>query len=213
MDRWVIRVLAPVLAIAVSACANTQSQARSAHSPHSTWSALGMSAVRLQTATRVHSVVAPSSSPPRHLSHSSALPLPRSVDRLSADAVAVTGAEALARADTSLDDSPNDTAVRAAHDGWLTPQFARNVESATISGSSGAQWTEWTRHRARVVVTGRLSGDDHPEDTPTTAARAVVLTLCPVGRDGWRGRPSIEVVGVVLKKINNLWRIDSDQRI
>jgi hypothetical protein len=40
----------------------------------------------------------------------------------------------------------------------------------------------------------------------------VLLTLRPVGRDGWHDHPSTEVVTVVLKKIDGFWRIDIDQR-
>jgi hypothetical protein len=141
------------------------------------------------------------------------LPAPSSIDRSSADTVAVVGARAIASADTLEDHNPNQTAARAGRLGWLTPLFAHRVQSAVIVGSSGAQWARWTLHRAFVVATARLSGDDHPPDTRTTAARMVVLTVHAVGRDGWRDHQSTEVVSVVLKKIHGFWRIDSDQRI
>lgn len=137
-------------------------------------------------------------------------PLPSSVDQHSADAVALAGARALASADTAVDPRPQHTAVRAALAGWLTPTYGHEQLAATITAATTAQWNTWTRHHAYVVVTARLSGDDHPPDTVTAAARMVLLTERPIGRDGWRGSVTTTVVAVVLKKINGNWRIDNE---
>jgi hypothetical protein len=141
-----------------------------------------------------------------------AFPTPADVDEHSIDAVAVAGATALVSADTAVDaDDPQHTAVRAAWAGWLTPDFARRVLTAKIVGPAGIEWDTWYRHRAYLAVTARPSGEDHPPDTATVAARKVVLHEQAVGRDGWRDAPSTVVVVVVLKKVNDVWRIDGDQ--
>jgi hypothetical protein len=117
----------------------------------------------------------------------------------------------MANADTIVDPEPEHTAVRAALVGWLTPAYARAQLHASVVDDPVADWTSWTRHRAYIVATARLSGDDHPPDTPTVAARMVLITQQAVGRDGWRGRPTSGAVAVVLMRINRAWRIDSDQ--
>jgi hypothetical protein len=140
-----------------------------------------------------------------------AFPRPDSVDERSVDAVALAGARALASADTAVDTQPQHTAVRAALAGWLTPAFACAQSRASIEGPPGAEWDAWVRHRAYVVVRATLSGDDHPPDSPTTAARMVQLTEQAIGRGGWRDKTVTAVVAVVLNNVHGVWRIDSDQ--
>jgi hypothetical protein len=117
----------------------------------------------------------------------------------------------MASADTVVDDQPQHTAVRAAMAGWLTSALARAQLQASITAPPGAQWDTWTRHRAYVVVTANLSGDDHPPDTATVAVRKVLVTEQAVGRDGWRDKPLTAVAAVVLKRVDGEWRIDNDQ--
>jgi hypothetical protein len=121
------------------------------------------------------------------------------------------GARALASADTIVDRQPQDTAVRAAHAGWLTPAYGEAQLRASLIAPPGSQWDNWQRHQAYVVVTAKLSGDDHPPDTSTIAARIVLLTEQAIGRDGWHDNPTTAAVAVVLKQVNHVWRIDSDQ--
>jgi hypothetical protein len=137
-------------------------------------------------------------------------PVPSGVDQHSVDAVALAGAAALASVDTAVDPVPQQTAVRAAAAGWLTPGYARRVRDAQIIGPAGAIWDSWFRHRAYLTVTATPSGEDHPPDTALYAARKVVLREHAVGRDGWRARTSTVVVAVVVEKVNNVWRIASD---
>jgi hypothetical protein len=101
--------------------------------------------------------------------------------------------------------------MRAAWAGWLTPDYARSVLGAQIAGPAGVEWDTWSRHGAYLVVSPQLSGEDHPPDTATVAARKVVLRERAVGRDGWRDEPMTVVVVVVLRKVNDVWRIDNDQ--
>jgi hypothetical protein len=117
----------------------------------------------------------------------------------------------MASADTAVDERPQHTAVRAASAGWLTPGYAHAQMRASIRSAPGAEWDTWVRHRAYLVVKAELSGDDHPPDTPATAARGVLLDALPVGRDGWCGANTTSVVAVVLRKIHGVWRINSDQ--
>jgi hypothetical protein len=150
---------------------------------------------------------------PAWASGSGAPPFPRRaefVDR-TPDAVAVNGARAVASSDTAVDPEPEHTALRAALAGWMTPRYASYQLHASIVGPPGAMWTTWMRHRAYVVATTRLSGDDHPPDTATRAARMVLVTERAVGRDGWRGDQQTTVVAVLLERIDGTWRIDSDK--
>lgn len=141
-----------------------------------------------------------------------AFPVPADVHQRSIDAVALAGAVAMASADTAVDrDDPEHTAVRAAWAGWLTPAYAHRVLTARIVGPPGTEWDTWCRHRAYVVVTASPSGEDHPPDTATVAARKVVLHERVVGRDGWRAAMPSVVVAVVVRKLHEVWRIDSDQ--
>jgi hypothetical protein len=140
-----------------------------------------------------------------------AFPRPSAVDQRSADAMALDGARAMASADTLVDTRPQHTAERAALAGWLTPGYGGAQLNASVGAAPGAQWDEWTRHRAYIVTSARLSGDDHPQDGPTTAARKVLLTEQAVGRDGWRDGRVSAVVAVVLKRVDGLWRIDDDR--
>jgi hypothetical protein len=208
----------------------------SAHPPPAinspTWSAVGIpagpaqetiSATSVRSPRSATSVSTPHGTPTSHRSTLSrprwasgvgapAFPTPRDVDQHSIDAVALAGARAFASADTAVDrEDPQHTAVRAALARWLTPDYAHRVLTAKIVGPLGVEWDTWYRHRAYVMVTAQPSGEDHPPDRAALAARKVVLRERAVGRDGWRGAPTTAVVVVVLKKVNKVWRIDSDE--
>jgi hypothetical protein len=142
------------------------------------------------------------------------MPLPAGVNQHSADAVALAGSITAAMSDTALDSQPETTTQRAARAGWFTPAFAKaNLNAGTLPGPPGAQWNSWTAHRAYLRVTGILGSDDHPPDTATTAARQVIVTLTPIGRDGWRGAPITQVEAVRLNLLAGAWRIDDVQQI
>lgn len=223
-DR-VRRSLALLLAASVCGCTSSEGTSKQTTAATS-WTAAGVPAGTPRTTSSATGVVrqappASTSAPadptpgirPKWASGPGALAFPTlsSVNRHSVDTVAVDGARAFASTDTAVDRQPQDTAVRAALAGWLTPAYADAQLTANVADAPGAQWDTWTRHRAYVVVTARLSGDDHPSDTATVAARMVLLTERPVGRDGWRGKPINAVVAVVVKRVNGVWRIDSDQ--
>lgn len=218
------RILAAILVFAaVSACSSTSTE-RTPQADTEKWSAVGVpSRPPAASAPAVVPPIAPDSKTisarpgtPTQAGWASGFgappfPRPSSVNQHSPDAVALTGACAMASADTAVDDDPEHTAVRAALAGWLTPRYAHAQVHAAISGPAGAEWSTWTRHRAYVVVTARLSGDDRPPNTATAAARMVLITARAVGRDGWRSKAETAVVAVVLKRVDGVWRIDDEQ--
>ena len=230
--------LAAVVMVSLCACAPSTPSRTDRASSAGNWSGVGIPATRSMAASADAVIVLmPSSSAPAQPTSTTAdpstpgetsrpapqrprwasgagapaFPQPQSIDQHSADAVALHGARALASADTTVDRLPQNTASRAALAGWLTPTFARTQLHGSLTAPPGAQWDSWVSHRAYLVVSAALSGDDHPPDIPTVAARMVRLTERPVGRDGWRGTATSAVVAVVLENVNGVWRIDNDQ--
>jgi len=148
----------------------------------------------------------PRPAPRRAGGGSPAEPAPSPTPRSSATpaAAAVGAARAWAASDTDSDADPNATTRRAA--AWLTPTLAAQVRAFHSAAAPGARWALWTAHRAYLRVQARLSGDDHPVDTATGAARAVLVTATPIGRDGWRGPVARFVVVVSLARTPAGWR-------
>ena len=125
------------------------------------------------------------------------------------NAAALTGVKAIESSDTTVDADPHDTVHRAA--AWLTPAFAAQVKAFPPVAAPGATWNTWAAHRAYLVVTTSLGGDEHPADTATTVYRQVVAVLHPIGRDGWHGAAVVDVVSVSLSRIGAQWRLASSQ--
>lgn len=134
---------------------------------------------------------------------------PTAVTASTANAAALAGVVAIESADTTADANPHDTVQRAV--AWLTPAFAVQVKAFPPVAAPGASWDTWAAHRAYVVVTTRLGGDEHPSDTAATAYRQVIAVLHPTGRDGWHGRSVTELVSVSLVKAAGQWRLASSQ--
>lgn len=133
------------------------------------------------------------------------LPAPTGAREQTATGVALAGVRAWFSYDTGVDSDPNGTAERAS--AWLTPSFAVQVRRSRPVAAPGAQWNGWAAHRAYLRVTTSLGGDDHPPDTAASAVRQVIAVLRPVGRDGWRGPVSRQVVFVVLARARGDWRV------
>lgn len=220
-DRFRVAIVGLLLA-STCACSSARPSRGTEHPRSARWSAVGVPAREAPETSSDATSGAGSSAPVGVPSMSpwqagqlrpapKAMPEPQSVDQHSADAMALGGAQALASADTFIDHQPQDTAVRAARAGWLTPAYGRAQLTASLTAPPGTEWDTWTRHQAYVVVTAKLGGDDHPPDTATVAARMVLLTEQAIGRDGWRDNRTTSVVAVVLKQVNHVWRIDSDQ--
>lgn len=127
----------------------------------------------------------------------------------TANTAALFGVKAIESSDTTVDTDPHDTVARAAV--WLTPGFAAQVKAFPPVAAPGAAWNGWAAHRAYVVVTARMGGDEHPPDTATTAYRQVIAVLHPTGRDAWHGTAVTAVVSVSLAKVGRQWRLASSQ--
>ena len=75
----------------------------------------------------------------------------------------------------------------------------------------GAQWAAWAARRAYLRVTAVLGSDEHPTDTAATAARQVVESVIPIGRDGWKGTPFTQVAFLTFARVRGVWEISSYQ--
>ncbi len=148
-------------------------------------------------------------SPGRPASPAARIAGPTPATASTANAAAVAGVKAIESSDTAVDIDPHDAVQRAAV--WLTPAFAAQVKAYPPVAAPGATWNTWSTHRAYVVVTTRLGGDEHPPDTATTAYRQVLAVLHPIGRDGWYGPAVTAFVSVSLAKVGRQWRLASSQ--
>ena len=155
------------------------------------------------------SATSPTASPRRPVSPAPRTSGPTPATASTANAAAVFGVRAIESSDTAVDADPHDTVQRAAV--WLTPAFAAQVKAFPPVAAPGATWNGWAGHRAYVVVTTRLGGDEHPTDTAATAYRQVLAVLHPIGRDGWHGAAVTAVVSVSLAKVGRQWRLASSQ--
>lgn len=132
------------------------------------------------------------------------------MDGADPSAVALGAVRAIESSDTAVDADPNATVQRAS--AWLTPSFAAQVRRYRPVAAPGAQWNEWTTHKAYVQVSTSLGDDDQPPATATRAYRQVVAELHPTGRDGWRGLAERVVVFVTLTRTAGAaWRVSAEQ--
>jgi len=136
-------------------------------------------------------------------------PAPAAVNGADVDAVALAAVRAVEGSDTALDADPHDTVLRAS--AWLTPAFAAQVRAYPPTAAPGATWNTWAAHRAYLVVSTSLGGDEHPADSARAAWRQVVAVLHPLGRDGWVGPDQTVVVFVTLAPAAGQWRLASIQ--
>lgn len=129
-------------------------------------------------------------------------PDPSTVDRNSPDAVAQAVVGLNYVVDTDQVRGWTDAARRGIP--LLTAEFAGRLATAP-SPAPDAQWTTWTAHHAYTAVQTQPATEEHPPDTPSTAARAVELTTTPYGRDGWRGPAEHYEVFVTLARTDQGW--------
>lgn len=151
----------------------------------------------------------PTASPGRPESPAPRIAGPTPATASTPNVAALAGVKAIESSDTTVDADPHDTVARAAV--WLTPAFAAQVTAYPPVAAPGATWNGWAAHRAYVVVTTRLGGDEHPPDTATTAYRQVLVVLHPTGRDAWHSAAVTAVVSVSLAKVGRQWRLASSQ--
>ncbi|GAB2717991.1 hypothetical protein [Kitasatospora kifunensis] len=112
--------------------------------------------------------------------------------------------------DTDIDVSQHNAEVRATP--FYSARHAAEVANAAPQAAPGADWAQWSQHRAYTTVALRPANEDgRPSDTPTEATYRWSLTLNPIGRDGWHGTPQTMAVLTVLTRDDpsQPWRLDS----
>lgn len=119
------------------------------------------------------------------------IPKPDDVDQKDADAVGEGALTAMYTSDTAVDNGPQDAAVRTAKAGWLSEKYAKQLRGHRAQAAPGAQWTEWADHRAYTKVKLTKTEDAaKPDDSGTEAWRQWTVTTAPLGRDGWKPKPT-----------------------
>jgi hypothetical protein len=135
---------------------------------------------------------------------------PDDVDQRDAGAVAWAALQVMWTFDTTVDSGPQDAALRAADAGWLTKAYAKRLRAYQPRSVPGAQWQEWTDHRAYTVALLRKTEDAaKPADTDTEAWQQWTVDASPVGRDKWAGEPTTVVAYVHLTRTaaDETWRV------
>ncbi|MGP3973542.1 hypothetical protein ACTWQF_05775 [Streptomyces sp. 8N114] len=160
------------------------------------------------------SVSARASSPPPSPSATGTpkgdVPKPEEVDQNDADEVGEGTLTAMWTYDTAVDSGTQDAGTRAADAGWLTESYARQLRERHSRAAPGAQWGEWTQHRAYTTVKLTKTEDAaKPADTDTVAWRQWTVTTTPHGRDGWKQKPTTAVayVHLVRSAAAKPWRV------
>ncbi|GAA1377110.1 hypothetical protein ACFPK5_00275 [Streptomyces beijiangensis] len=139
------------------------------------------------------------------------IPRPSSVNGSDATAVSRAALTVMTTYDTTLDTTLADASRRTAEAGWCTPTYTATLLSAQVHAAPGAQWSDWTAHRAYTTVQAQHTEQDgRPADTATTAYRQWTLTLTPTGRDGWTGPAEILVVFAELQRSSSSpWQLNA----
>ncbi|MFY1633709.1 hypothetical protein ACN27F_10585 [Solwaraspora sp. WMMB335] len=128
-----------------------------------------------------------------------------SVDYLDPPAVCEAFAAAVHLIDTNVDRDPADAYQRTA--AYLDATLAAAVSSRALPRRS-PWWQEWTLHRAySEVQVSAYAGDALPPNTAEQRHHAVLTTVQPVGRDGWRGPLQRHTVVCTLRLTTVGWRI------
>ncbi|MGO4613027.1 hypothetical protein AB4305_03625 [Nocardia sp. 2YAB30] len=63
----------------------------------------------------------------------------------------------------------------------MDPRFAARAESAALVWApvSATQWQQWRTDDVTITVSARVTRDDHPTDTATTASRVLAIDFEP----------------------------------
>ena len=121
------------------------------------------------------------------------------VDRQSPVAVGEAFARATYTFDTAAEASTNPATARSTV--WCTPSLEAKMLASLPEGSPGAQWIEWTAHKAVTTVAVRWAPDPGaPHQTTTAAYESYDLTVRPHGEHGWTGAPDYYVMWVTLSR-------------
>jgi len=129
------------------------------------------------------------------------------IDSRDPDRVCQAFGEAIHRIDTTRDAGPTDAYRRATV--FMDAALAATVNRQP-SVPPGSQWRRWAAHRAYTEVrAGPYAGDALPEPTDTDLYHAAVITVQPVGRDGWRGPTEHHIVMCRLRPTETGWRVNA----
>jgi hypothetical protein len=137
------------------------------------------------------------------------LPDPDKVEN-TADAVGRAGLTAMWTIDTKNDVTQHDATLRATP--YMTPKYAKQVRKTPQRAAPGAEWSEWTDHRA--YTTAKLHAADEagaPKGTRNSAYRTWNVTVTPHGRDRWKGKATTTTAFVHLVRRDGKWKIDTVQ--
>ncbi|WP_280378182.1 hypothetical protein [Nocardia wallacei] len=101
------------------------------------------------------------------------------IDGCSAEHVAVAAVTAMFTYRPSAEVDQRVAFRRAAP--LLAPDYARRAEHSAVALApvTAALWQQWAAAGVTVTATARVTGDDHPVDTATRAARVLAVTLVP----------------------------------
>jgi hypothetical protein len=118
------------------------------------------------------------------------------------DAVSMHALQSLFGFDTTVDEHPIDSAVRAESGGLLvTEGFAQRLRTAHVDLVPEATWTEW---KDNAAVTQASVGKEEPADASgdrqDTAWRRWRVTVRSQGIGGWSGRQLHRTVELVLQR-------------
>jgi hypothetical protein len=140
-----------------------------------------------------------------------ALPQLSSVD--GQDPVAVSRAAVIIEwtMDTVTDSSQYQAELRSGP--FLTPAYLASLRENPPVAAPGAQWDEWSAHRAWTTVVARPEFDDQPPDSPVVALRQWGITVTPHGAGGWTGTPVQQTVFVTMTRtlVSQPWRVSAIQ--
>ncbi|MEV4440920.1 hypothetical protein AB0K09_18260 [Streptomyces sp. NPDC049577] len=139
------------------------------------------------------------------------VPLPTSANVKNGDPDTVSQAAVTIQwtMDTTIDTSQHDAELRSAD--LLAPRYLAALKAHPPVAAPGAQWIEWSHHRAYTTVTTRALHDQRPPDTPLEARRQWLVTATPHGRDRWTGRPVTSTVFVTMTRADasSPWRVSA----
>ncbi|MBF6331816.1 hypothetical protein [Nocardia transvalensis] len=101
------------------------------------------------------------------------------VDHCSAEAVMTAAASTVFSYRPASEPDPRD-AFRQAKP-LMDPDYARRAEPAAgvLVPITGTMWAQWASAGTTITATARVTGDDHPPDTGTRAARVLDVTQQP----------------------------------
>lgn len=114
---------------------------------------------------------------PTQATAATALPAGVSVDRASADSVALAAVRIWYGWDTTRDTSPYDAALRAGP--LMSPGCRARLTATPPTGSPGNYWTQLALVHAKARLGGgdvRFGFEDRPRDTASSAVRIVTVT-------------------------------------